>query len=206
MNTVPLSAIDDAWHELYDSTEERAGELMDAFAKEQPELAAYLSGAEEEINTLDDRGFLMLYGVWAWLAFKLNGRDDTMVTATSIDAAANRNHEDMSRLGNASQSLIMDASRGFRKEFRQMPMLGAIVNDVAEGQMESQHRNDDITGIGEPATPQPREPQPRECDADEEQGEQRPSSHAGKEPPNAVSDTRPPRGALRRELSTSGRV
>ncbi len=147
MNTVPLSAIEDAWHDLYDTTEERAGELMDAFAREQPELAHYLTGAEEEISTLDDRGFLMLYGVWTWLAFKLNGRDRTMVTASAIDAAANRNYEDMSRMGSDSGKLIMDASAGFRKEFRQMPMLGAILNDVAEGQLESDHRSDDITGM-----------------------------------------------------------
>ena len=61
ISSVPLSAIEDAWHELYDTTEERAVELMDAFAKEQPELAHYLSEAESETSKLDDRGFLMLY-------------------------------------------------------------------------------------------------------------------------------------------------
>jgi hypothetical protein len=147
MNTVPLSAIEDAWHELYDTTEERAQELVDAFAKEQPELAHYLSEAEQEISKLDDRGFLLLYGVWTWLAFKLNGRDTTMVTAGMIEAAANRNHEDMMRMENAKQSLIMDTSRDFRKDFRQLPMLGAVINDLAEGQMEGDFRNDDITGM-----------------------------------------------------------
>lgn len=147
MNTVPLSAIEDAWHELYDTTEERAQELLSAFAKEQPELANYLAEAEAEISKLDDRGFLMLYGVWIWLAFKLNGRDTTMVTATMIEAAANRNHSDMMRMENAKQSLIMDASQDFRKDFRQMPMLGAVVNDLAEGLMEGDFRNDDITGM-----------------------------------------------------------
>jgi hypothetical protein len=147
MNTVPLSAIEDAWHELYDTTEERAQELLAVFAKEQPELAHYLSEAEQEISKLDDRGFLLLYGVWAWFAFKLNGRDSTMVTATTIEAASNRNHEDMMRMENAKQSLIMDASREFRKDFRQLPMLGAIINDLVEGQMEGENRNDDITGM-----------------------------------------------------------
>ncbi|HWB05533.1 MAG TPA: hypothetical protein VG796_21120 [Verrucomicrobiales bacterium] len=147
MNTVPLSAIEDAWCELYDTTEERAHELMDAFVREQPELANYLTEAEGEIEILDDRGFLMLYGVWTWLAFKLNGRDDTMVTATAIEAAANRNHSDMMRMGEAKQSLIMDAARDFSKPFRQMPMLGAIINDIMEGRMESESRQDDITGM-----------------------------------------------------------
>ena len=124
MNTVSLSAIEDAWHEIYDTTEERAGELMDAFAKEQPELAVYLSEAESEISKLDDRGFLMLYGVWAWLAFKMNGRDSTMVTATAIEAASNRNHADMARMEQGKQRLIMDVSADFRNEFRQLPMLG----------------------------------------------------------------------------------
>ena len=147
MNTVSLSAIEDAWHEIYDTTEERAGELMDAFAKEQPELAHYLSEAESEISKLDDRGFLMLYGVWAWYAFKLNGRDSTMVTATAIEAASNRNHEDMMRMEQAKQALVMDVSADFRKEFHQLPMLGAIINDVMEGKMEGESFNDDITGM-----------------------------------------------------------
>ena len=147
MNTVPLSAIEDAWHELYDTTEERAHELMDGFVREQPELANYLSEAEQEIDKLDDRGFLMLYGVWAWLAFKLNGRDSTMVTAGAIEAASNRNHSDMMRMGEAKQSLIMDASRDFSKAFGQLPMLGAIINDVMEGKMEGESRQDDITGM-----------------------------------------------------------
>jgi hypothetical protein len=147
MNTVPLSAIEDAWHDLYDTTEERAQELMDAFVKEQPELAFYLSEAEQEIDKLDERGFLILYGVWVWQAFKMNGRDSTMVSATAVEAASNRNHADMMRIGEAKQSLIMDASREFSKDFGQLPMLGAIINDIVEGQMEGEHRNDDITGM-----------------------------------------------------------
>lgn len=147
MNTVPLSAIEDAWHELYDTTEERAHELLDAFVREQPELAHYLTEAESEISKLDDRGFLMLYGVWIWLAYKLNGRDGTMVTATAIEAASNRNYQDMHHMEQARPSLIMDAAAGFRREFRQLPMLGAIINDIMEGKMEGDSRSDDITGM-----------------------------------------------------------
>jgi hypothetical protein len=147
MDTVPLSAIEDAWHELYNTTEERAHELLDAFVKEQPELAHYLTEAEQEISKLDDRGFLLLYGVWIWFAFKLNGRDSTMVTATAVEAASNRNHTDMMRMGEAKQSLILDAAADMRREFRQLPLLGAIINDIMEGQMEGDSRSDDITGM-----------------------------------------------------------
>ncbi|HEX2748051.1 MAG TPA: hypothetical protein VHM91_08640 [Verrucomicrobiales bacterium] len=147
MNTVPLSAIEDAWNEIYNTTEERAHEILTSFMKEQPELTLYLSEAEQEIDKLDDRGFLTLYGAWAWLAFKLNGRDSTMVTATAVEAASERNHSDMMRMGEAKQSLIMDAAKDFSKDFRQLPMLGAIINDLMEGQMEGESRQDDITGM-----------------------------------------------------------
>lgn len=147
MDTVPLSAIEDAWHELYNTTEERAHELLDAFVREQPELAHYLTETEQEISKLDDRGFLLLYGVWIWFAFKLNGRDSTMVTATAVEAASNRNHTDMMRMGEAKQSLILDAAADMRREFRQLPLLGAIINDIMEGQMEGDSRSDDITGM-----------------------------------------------------------
>ena len=147
METVPLSAIEDAWHELYETTEERTGELLDAFGMEQPELAAYLTEAEQEISALDDRGFLVLYGVWIWFAFKLSGRDAATVTTSAIEAASHRNHDDMARMDEAKSSLIMDVSRDFRREFRQLPLLGAIINDVMEGKMESDSRSDDITGM-----------------------------------------------------------
>lgn len=147
LTTVPLSAIEDAWHDIYNTSEERAQELLEEFVREQPDLAAYLASAEEEINTLDDRGFLMLYGVWIWRACRLNGRDTTRVTATAIEAAANRNYEDMRRLENERSRQVMDASAHFRKDFRQAPLLGAILNDVMEGAMEGESRSDDITGM-----------------------------------------------------------
>jgi hypothetical protein len=53
----------------------------------------------------------------------------------------------MMRMGGAKQSLIMDASREYSKDFRQLPMLGAIINDIVEGQMEGEYRQDDITGM-----------------------------------------------------------
>jgi hypothetical protein len=147
MNTVPLSAIEDAWHEIYDTSEESASELLDAFAREQPELADYLTEAEQEISQIDDRGFLLLYGVWIWRAFKLNGRGGAMVSAGSIVAAADRNRADMERMQRAESGLIMDASADFRKDFRQLPLLGAIINDIMEGRMESESRSDDVTGM-----------------------------------------------------------
>lgn len=147
LTAVPLSAIEDAWHEIYDTTEERAGALLEAFYKEQPDLAAYLATAEEEISVMDDRGFLMLYGVWIWYAFKLNGRDSTRVTVSAVEAAADRNFADAMRLQEEQTKLVMDASRDFRREFRQQAMLGAIVNDIMEGNMEGESRQDDITGM-----------------------------------------------------------
>ncbi len=147
LTTVPLSAIEDAWHEIYDTTEERAQDLMEEFVREQPDLAAYLASAEEEIDTVSDRGFLMLYGVWAWLACKMNGRDTTRVPATAIEAAAQRNYKDMLRLQEEETKMVMDASAHFRKDFRQLPLLGAIINDVMEGQLEGDSRQDDVTGM-----------------------------------------------------------
>jgi hypothetical protein len=70
-----------------------------------------------------------------------------MVTATAVEAASERNHSDMMRMGEAKQSLIMDAAKDFSKDFRQLPMLGAIINDLMEGQMEGESRQDDITGM-----------------------------------------------------------
>lgn len=147
MITVAQSAVDDAWNELYNSSEERAQELVEEFAHEQPHLAGFLVNAEEEISKLDDRGFLLLYGTWAWLAFKLEGRDDSTVTRGMIDASYERNTADRMRLEGITDSAMLEAARDFTAGYRHFPLLGAIINDVLEGEMESGRRDDDISGM-----------------------------------------------------------
>jgi hypothetical protein len=146
MITVSQAAVQDAWSELYNTTEEHAQALVEEFAREQPHLCAFLSEHEEMIESLADRGFLLLYGVWAWRAFQMEGRDDSTVSRGAIGAAYERNQLSAGMLG-ASNKELLDAAQEFTRNYRHYPLFGAIMNDVFEGQLESEHLNDDITGM-----------------------------------------------------------
>ena len=130
-----------------EAEEEGSGELVEEFAREQPFLMTFLVTAEEEIEKMDDRGFLILYGMWAWLAFKYNGRSGTIVPASVIENARNANVREMETFNAAGDDAVDLAGRKLTKTYRQAPLLGAILNNVAEGEMESDHRQDDITGM-----------------------------------------------------------
>ena len=130
-----------------EAEESGSGDLVEEFAREQPFLMTFLVTAEEEIEKMDDRGFLILYGMWAWLAFKYNGRTGTIVPASAIEAARNANIHEMETLHGVGDNAVDRAGRKLTKSYRQAPLLGAILNNVAEGEMESEHRQDDITGL-----------------------------------------------------------
>jgi hypothetical protein len=146
MITVSQASVQDAWNELYNTTEEHAQDLVEEFAREQPCLCAFLSEHEEMIESLADRGFLLLYGVWAWRAFQMEGRDDSTVSRGSVEAAYERNQMNASLMG-ASNRALLDAAQEFTRSYRHYPLFGAIMNDIFEGHLESEHLNDDITGM-----------------------------------------------------------
>ena len=147
MQTVSAAAVQDAWHELYDTTEEHAAELLDQFVREQPALAQLLADAEEEIGAVDDRGFLLLHGVWAWLAFRRAGRSDHAVSGDVVAAVLARNLRQTQWLEGAGNRALLDAAQDFTRDYRQWPLLSALINDILQGEMEREESVDDITGL-----------------------------------------------------------
>jgi hypothetical protein len=146
MITVSPAAVQDAWNDLYNSTEEHAQLLVEEFAQEQPALCLFLTDHEERITAMADRGFLLLYGVWIWRAFQMEGRDDAAVTRSAIAAAYERNRRHAADMG-ASHKALLDSAREFTRNYHHYPLFGAVMNDIMEGQLESEHLNDDITGM-----------------------------------------------------------
>ena len=147
MAPLPLSAINDAWHEVYDSTEERAQKWLDKFAHEQPLLLEFVLSMEEDIEKMDDRGFLTLYAVWIWLTFKNNGRSVSSVSERTISAAFESAMHVKEALDHDKEKNVMDAAGGFSLGYKNLAMLGAIAHDVHAGEFESGRTTDDITGM-----------------------------------------------------------
>ena len=147
MQTVSPSAVEDAWNELYNTTEAHAGDLVDEFVREQPHLAEILGAAEEQINAIDDRGFLLLYGVWAWLAFRKAGRSRHAVSSVVAEATLARNQRDASWLEGAADKPLLDAATSFTRDYRQWPLFSAMISDIMQGELEREESADDITGI-----------------------------------------------------------
>jgi hypothetical protein len=148
MQTVQENAIEDAWHQLHHEAipEEDVQDLVDEFYQEQPVLMGFLLSMEDDVTNADDEGFFVLYGAWIWLAFKISGRDDRMVTEQAVEAAYQRNVKEMEELNAAGPSTAEAQARGMTKSYRQMPMLAAVLTEIMEGEMEG-NRVDDLTGM-----------------------------------------------------------
>ncbi len=147
MQAVSAAAVQDAWHDLYNSSDDHAESLVDAFIHEQPHLADLLARAESSISTVDDRGFLLLYGTWAWLAFRRAGRSNHPIPASAVAAALARNQLDAAWLQNSSDKSLLDSARHFTRDYRQWPLFSALIHDIMQGELEREQSADDITGI-----------------------------------------------------------
>jgi hypothetical protein len=147
MGPLPLSAVNDAWHDVYDTDEAAVQAKLDTFAREQPVLLQYVLTCEEDIEKLDDRGFLTLYALWIWLAFKKNGRDASPVSESTINGAFETNMSIKEVLDHDTSGSVMDAADGFALHYKHQAMLGAIAHDVHAGELESGRTTDDITGM-----------------------------------------------------------
>ncbi len=156
MQTIPITAIDDAWEELneaedqdHDDDGDPQGEpaIVAEFAEEQPHVLAFLVAGEETIEKMDDRGILIFYGMWAWLSFKYNGRSETLVTEQSLHTAFERNMQEMKKLEADVGNVSHKSMRAMTANYPQMPLLGAIIQNLAEGDVETEGREDDLSGM-----------------------------------------------------------
>jgi hypothetical protein len=147
MQTLPVSVVEDAWHELSSGDAADVREWVARFRTEQPPLSGFLLAAEESVFQNDDRGPLLLFGVWAWLAFKKCGRGSHEITAEMIESALDENHKLLTALEHSTEKNIMDTAAEWTSNYRQMPLLAAMLEQLVGGDLDAPRGVDDFLGL-----------------------------------------------------------
>lgn len=147
MTAVPLSAVNDAWHQLNESDRESVRSWVEQFRREQPVLSGFLLAAEENLSNHNERGSLLLMGLWAWLACRLSGVRSREISEEMIESVYDANEQQMRCLDAAGDADFMDEASNWTTTYPQMPLLGAMVNELMGGEMEETRRVDDMLGI-----------------------------------------------------------
>jgi hypothetical protein len=149
MRIVEPEAIEEAWQTLHSETvsEQEVDRLVDAFMRQQPALMAYLMSLEEQIPDEEQAGFMFMYGVWVWQAFKISGRPERMVTENQVEAAHKANMTQMMELDATGPAHSWQYAKAMTGSYRQMPILAAAISELMEGELDGQNRTDDIIGL-----------------------------------------------------------
>ena len=87
MKTISGKTIDRTWKRINEATEEEAQRLLDAMAKQQPFLVAYLLAVEETLMGDQERGQLTLIGLILWEIISGETPGLRQITMDDLEAA-----------------------------------------------------------------------------------------------------------------------
>ena len=146
MQTLSLALVEDCWLEICGLTPALEAELMSRFRQAQPALFGFLRAAQEATFQGEDRGCLLLYGLWVWLAFHKAHGTTREITEDDIERALSANERHIAEL-HAAGGPLMDKAAGWTSTYAQMPLLAAIINRAMEGDLEEGRRVDDLLGV-----------------------------------------------------------
>jgi hypothetical protein len=136
MKTIPSHVIDEVWERVNDTPEDEVKELVDRFGREQPALLAYLMASDEDTLEQDERGNLMYLGLIIWLVLSESQPNLPQVSIEALEAAEDANITYLSKLEAGSEMGIVDAVQEMISTYNQMPLLGAMVEALMEGNEE----------------------------------------------------------------------
>ncbi|MGI8602677.1 MAG: hypothetical protein ACR2OZ_06710 [Verrucomicrobiales bacterium] len=120
---------------------------MRRFRLEQPVLSGFFLTAENGLAAEIESGQLLLFGVWVWLVFQKAGGAKQEITAENIEAAFDLNHQQLRGLENSSDENVMDQAADWTSSYRQMPLLGAVINQLLTANSDERPRIDDQLGL-----------------------------------------------------------
>jgi hypothetical protein len=133
MKTISGKVIDRTWKRINETTEEDAQQLMDAMAKHQPFIVAYLLAVEETMMSGDERGEIMLIGVILWKLFSLENPDLKTVSKEELEQAEEANIKFLEELEAGSEMDHMSALQHLMSTYNQMEVLNAIIEALMSG-------------------------------------------------------------------------
>ena len=145
--TLEPALVQDVWDALCDATRDEIHAWNADFRRRQPAIVGFLRAAEEEIFQDDDRGALLLHGLWAWRAFLAAHHEPREIDEDDLEAAYTANERTMFELEASTAANVMDTAADWTETYRQMPLLAAILQQAMSGDLAETRRVDDFLGL-----------------------------------------------------------
>jgi len=136
MKTISGKTIDRTWKRINEATEEEAQRLMDAMAKQQPCIVAYLLAVEETLMGDQERGQLTLIGLILWEILSGETPGLRQITMDDLEAAEEANVKFLEELEAGSEMDHMSALQNLMTTYNQVALLNAIIESLMAGHEE----------------------------------------------------------------------
>ena len=136
MKTISGKTIGRTWKRINEATEEEAQCLMDAMAKQQPFIVAYLLAVEETLMGDQERGQLTLIGLILWEILSGETPGLRQITMDDLEAAEEANVKFLEELEAGSEMDHMSALQNLMTTYNQVALLNAIIESLMAGHEE----------------------------------------------------------------------
>lgn len=146
MKTIPDKAIEKTWKRVTEATPEDAQAMLDRMAKAQPLVFAYLMAVDETLYDDEQRGQLLLIGLVLWELLRKEAPDH-LITMEEIEAAEESNIKFLEGLEAGSEMDYMDGMQRLISTYNQMPLLGAVIEALMEGNEDEPELADENLGL-----------------------------------------------------------
>lgn len=147
MKTISSKTIDRTWKRINEASDEEANRLIDAMAKEQPFVVAYLMAVEETLIADHERGRIMLVGLLLWETLSPVNPAPRLVTVEDIEAAEKVNIAFLEELEAGSEMDHMEALRNLMITYNQSALLEMVVEALMAGHEEEPELAGDHIGL-----------------------------------------------------------
>jgi hypothetical protein len=146
MKTIPDKAIEKIWKRVTEATPEDAQAMLDRMARAQPYAFAYLMAVDETLYDDEQRGQLLLIGLVLWEVLRKDATD-RVIAIDEIQAAEAANIKFLESLDAGSEMDYVNGMQDLVASYNQMPLLGAVMEALMEGNEEEPELADENLGL-----------------------------------------------------------
>ncbi|MFN0127814.1 MAG: hypothetical protein ACKV19_14130 [Verrucomicrobiales bacterium] len=147
MTDITVDLVDEVWHELVTGAPAEVNGRLDEFRRAQPVLAGYVRAVEEGVFVGDERGQLTLFALWAYEVCRRAGRARGEIGEDIIESMLVENERLLTAVESAPASDVMSTATTWTSSYPHLSLLGAILNQAMQGEMENPRRVDDFLGL-----------------------------------------------------------
>lgn len=146
MKTIPDKSIERTWKRVTEAAPEDAQAMLNRMARAQPFIFVYLMAVDETLFEEAERGQLMLIGLVLWEVLRKDAPAGP-VPIEEIEAAEAANLNFLENLEAGSEMDYMEGMQYLLSTYNQMPLLGAVIEALMEGNEEEPELANENLGL-----------------------------------------------------------